>query len=102
MSHKNSTSAALAFIIAAVTLSTSCTESQTQNPVGGDASDSHSVDTTAREAVYEFTQTYDGAEINVLNSLDAYGMHSQIDREETTGEALNDAMYGLPQARGRA
>ena len=94
MSHNNSTSAALVFIIAAVTLSTSCTESQTQNPVGGDTSDAQSVETTPREVVYEFTKKYDGAEINVLNSLDAYGMHSQIDREETTGEPLNDAMYG--------
>ncbi len=69
-----------------------------------DASDSTAETTadTAAEAVteaqteafvYEYTKTYDGAEITILNAGDIYSMRAQIDRETTTGEPLDDAMY---------
>lgn len=43
--------------------------------------------------VYEFSRDYAGSEFTVLNAEDIYSMRAQIDREETTGEPLDDAMY---------
>ncbi len=45
--------------------------------------------------VYDYTaaQAYESAPFRILNAEDVYSMHAQIDRESTTGESLNDAMY---------
>ncbi|MBQ8508332.1 MAG: hypothetical protein IJ493_00300 [Clostridia bacterium] len=62
------------------------------------ASDTTTADTTdtttaAQEFVYEFNGDFGGEEFNILNAGDVYSMHAEIDREEATGEPLDDAMY---------
>lgn len=42
---------------------------------------------------YEYSKTFGGEEIIILNAEDIYSMRAQIDRESTTGEPLDDAMY---------
>ncbi|MBQ8508324.1 MAG: hypothetical protein IJ493_00260 [Clostridia bacterium] len=57
---------------------------------------SASTDTTTeapKEFVYEFNGNFGGEEFNILNAGDIYSMHAEIDREEITGESLDDAMY---------
>ncbi|MBE6611081.1 MAG: hypothetical protein E7632_01200 [Ruminococcaceae bacterium] len=53
-------------------------------------------DTTAAEAEYVYpypTTGYGGEEFVILNMDDMWNMHSVMSREESTGEALDDAIY---------
>ncbi len=80
-------------LLAALLLSTGCgnTPSETETTTGTDAvGETTPVET---EWVYPFANNYGGEDFHIQNVHDAYGMHSDLDREETTGEALNDAMY---------
>lgn len=45
------------------------------------------------EISYEFDRTFGGEEFHILNCKDVYSMHAQLDREEQTGDPLDDAMY---------
>ena len=49
--------------------------------------------TQAAEPAYEFSTAYSGSTFSILNAGDVYNMRAEIDREESTGESLNDAMY---------
>lgn len=86
----------LLLIASSAAVAASCSESGSKLPenIPENTVAETSAESEAAEEGYKFAENYEGADFNVINSLDAYGMHSQIDREEETGEALNDAMYG--------
>ena len=69
-------------------------ESGTGNAAAG-ASESEQTDTTApQEYEYPYPEEgFGGEEFNILNTSDMWTMHSIIDREEATGDALDDAIY---------
>ena len=54
-------------------------------------------ETTADEVTtsytYEYRKKYDGAEVTILNAGDIYSMRAEIDREELTGDSLDDVMF---------
>ncbi|MBQ8508329.1 MAG: hypothetical protein IJ493_00285 [Clostridia bacterium] len=49
--------------------------------------------TVAQQSDYEFVGDYGGSEFTILNAGDIYSMHAEINREEATGDPLDDAMY---------
>ena len=49
--------------------------------------------TQIEEPAYEFSTAYSGSTFSILNAGDVYNMRAEIDREESTGESLDDAMY---------
>ncbi|MBQ8508330.1 MAG: hypothetical protein IJ493_00290 [Clostridia bacterium] len=73
-------------------LTASCGGSDTP---GNDTTTAGTTDTTtaAQEFVYEFNGDFGGEEFNILNAGDVYSMHAEINREEATGDPLDDAMY---------
>ena len=62
---------------------------------GTDTTTAASEDTTtaAEEFVYKFDRKFGGEEFSILNAGDIYSMRAELDREEATGDPLDDAMY---------
>ena len=52
-----------------------------------------SADEVTTEYTYEYRKKYDGAEVTILNAGDIYNMRAEIDREELTGDSLDDVMF---------
>ncbi len=80
-------------LLASMLLSTiACGSEGGNNEVttNGDETTDSNIET---EFVYEYKKTYDGDEVTILNAGDVYNMRAELDREEITGEALDDAMY---------
>ena len=74
-------------------MTVSCGNNEATN---NDTTTKSDTDTQTQEEVkfvYEFSQDYAGSEFTVLNAEDIYSMRAEMDREEITGEALDDAMY---------
>lgn len=46
-----------------------------------------------RTYTYEYSKKYDGATVTILNAGDIYNMRAEIDREELTGDSLDDVMF---------
>lgn len=80
-------------ILAAMLLSTAaCSGSGTVDEVTSTGDEMTTADETTTYT-YEYRKKYDGAEVTILNAGDIYNMRAEIDREELTGDSLDDVMY---------
>ena len=80
-------------LLASILISTISCGSEGGNPdvtTGGDDAATQEETTTY---TYEYSKKYDGATVTILNAGDIYNMRAEIDREELTGDSLDDVMF---------
>ena len=83
-----------AILVAAPTLLASCGQEATDNTETTTTASGDSQTTAVEEYQYPYPdEGFGGEEFNILNTNDMWTMHSVIDREEATGDALDDAIY---------
>ena len=80
-------------LLGAMLASVSCGSTDDDVKTDTTASDETSTAVESTEFVYEYRKQYNGDEVTILNVADIYSMRSEIDREELTGDALDDVMF---------
>jgi len=80
-------------LLAALLGSAACGDTTEQTDYTGTTADTTAPVTDPEVIPYTYTEAYKGKEFRILNGEDSWNMHMQINREEATGEPLNDAMY---------
>ncbi|MBQ8508564.1 MAG: hypothetical protein IJ493_01515 [Clostridia bacterium] len=81
-------------VLAAQTLSAcGSTQSGGDTTASGDTTTSNGTSASGEYSYPYPAEGYGGEEFNILNMHDMYGMMSVIEREEITGETLDDAIY---------
>ncbi len=83
------------FICLSVLLCAVSCSSSTENPDTGSNGTDTSIGSsdTAGAKTYDFGESLGGREIRFSNLTDRYSMHIEIDRESSSGEPLDNAMY---------
>ncbi|MDD4772063.1 MAG: hypothetical protein PHZ09_00465 [Eubacteriales bacterium] len=82
------------FLIGAMLTAASCSKDTNSLLKESTESTDNAIESNSEiEYVYKYAKTFDGYEFRILNAGDIYNMRAEINREEITGDALDDMMY---------
>lgn len=80
-------------LLASMLLSTIACGPEGGNSDGTTAGDGTTASEETTNYTYEYRKKYNGATVTILNAGDIYNMRAEIDREEITGDSLDDVMF---------